>query len=123
MGRALRYESEDPDPQKVQQDSSPTKRNESVRASDSQYGSGLFVRIGTRTPLTGPDSPFGFGLRLPVRIGTPRSRVNDMCFGWEGEGDRERIIFLSFSISTRYCTIYSQHCSIFRMPHNVVKVS
>ncbi|GBN71599.1 hypothetical protein AVEN_187220-1 [Araneus ventricosus] len=67
MGRALQYESEDPDPQKVQQDSSPTKRNESVRASDSPYGSGLSVRIRPQTPCTDRDSP------VPIR--TPHSRV------------------------------------------------
>ncbi|GBO00507.1 hypothetical protein AVEN_4393-1 [Araneus ventricosus] len=41
--------------------------------SNSPYGNGLPVRIGTRTRLADPDSSFGFGLGLPVRIRTPRS--------------------------------------------------
>ncbi|GBM78288.1 hypothetical protein AVEN_46991-1 [Araneus ventricosus] len=43
-----------------------------VKDSDSPYGSGLPIRIWTRT-LTDPDYPFGFGLGLPVRIWTARS--------------------------------------------------
>ncbi|GBM57428.1 hypothetical protein AVEN_24203-1 [Araneus ventricosus] len=71
---------------------SRTPRSNSVSDSPFGFGLGLPVRIGTRIPLTDSDCPFGFGLGLPVP--TTRSRVNDRCFGWEGEGDRKRMLLL-----------------------------
>ncbi|GBM45201.1 hypothetical protein AVEN_168282-1 [Araneus ventricosus] len=109
MGFSFRNDSEDPDPQKERQDSTPRSD------SDSLYVSRLPVRIGTQTPCIDPDCSFGLGLGLPLRIWTPRSdsvsdslyesglpfpirtpryRVNDRCFGCEGEVDRERMLLL-----------------------------
>ncbi|GBO25920.1 hypothetical protein AVEN_206498-1 [Araneus ventricosus] len=38
---------------------------------------------------SGLDSLYGYGLPVPIR--TPRSRVNGMCFGWEGSGGLARL--------------------------------
>ncbi|GBL59901.1 hypothetical protein AVEN_14941-1, partial [Araneus ventricosus] len=77
MCRLLRNEFGDPYPQNEQQDSSPTKRNASVLL----FVLGLPARpristcIRTRIPPTDLVSQYRFG--LPVRIRTPRSRLND----------------------------------------------
>ncbi|GBO18730.1 hypothetical protein AVEN_224150-1 [Araneus ventricosus] len=96
--------------QKERQDSSPTKRNDRTRVrpkgtnplkgtnpflvKDSDSPFGLPIRIQTPRSDSDSDSPYGSGLPVPIR--TPLSRVNDRFFGWEGEGDREKIFSASF---------------------------
>ncbi|GBM04530.1 hypothetical protein AVEN_197928-1 [Araneus ventricosus] len=52
--------------------------------------------LGLGLRLQCPDSASNslYGSELPVPIRSPRSRVKDRCFRWEGEGDRERMMLL-----------------------------